>query len=310
MRSHRLLVPIGLIACLTVCACTAGPQGPTTPTAPTRSATPPAEVCASLPDDLHGYLSEIEGIISIEVDNDLCSDEGSYSIIIEAEPTSNAAAIKATWDASATAWEELGLARYAAKLPRLSVQYGDSWVETSEGVVRLDDRQAAAVAEMLAGPWQTIFRANLAGSDDYATVPHERRVLRLFAQDDQFDVSASAAQFTQMWQAAAETAEAFGWTFGEIGFDSYSPANVILPVAAGAEAPTGLTDVVVDCNEFSRQRGASISAPDANTVRLLIMLPGGESELDADAQAATDRLISRLNEIGYEVKLVLGQPVE
>lgn len=309
----KLLRPallLGLVTALAMAACAPGAPRPT----PAGGSTLPPQSCAALPDDLVGYFAEIEGIISIETETDdgFCAGTGSYAVIITAEPAPSPATVRATWDAAADAWHELGLEKLAAGYPRLAVRYGDSVVETRSTVVRLDDRMAEAVSGLTAGPWQAVFRANFAGGTDYSQVLPARQALRLFVTETPGqDVAEIADTLNQMWLAGAEAAAAAGWYRAEIGFGSDSRAQMTLPVPPGAPLPAGLADAFVQGYELNQQVGAQIwPTYQGVDVRIDVWLDGRVDQLDPASQAKVDAMAATLSRLGYQVEVQIGHVVE
>lgn len=312
------IVLLSLLTAMSMTACQSLPFGngePPAPITPAGGSTLPSAECAALPDKLRGYFADIDGISSIDIETDdgFCAGEGSYAIIIEADPRPTAAAITATWDAAATAWDELGLADVASAYPRLSVHYGESWIETSACVVRLNQRQAAAIAGLVSGPWRTVFRADFAGQENYSDVHRDRQVLRLWLTEEPgLGLAPIADSFNDMWVAAAEAAAAAGWYRGEIGLSTQSAGNMTLPVPPEAPLPDGLPEAFIEGYDLSSTRGSTTIAPDHQSldVRITVILSYDQSELDAASRAEVDALAATLEQLGYRVHLSIGHLYE
>lgn len=314
-RSRVRLVTAAIVAALALSACTGLPvPGPRTSSYTPRP-TPPPQTCFTWGDQVAAYFDGIEGITQVEVKprHDLCGGDGSYEVVIHAATAPSAATIKATWAAYADAWETLDQVKIAAREPTLVVHYGEHLIETGETALRLDDKMATAIAGLTAGSWQAVFRGNFAGGTDYADIPPDRQVLRLWLTEEPGTGLAPIADiFVPMWLAAAAAAEAAGWYRGEIGLSAYSAGDMDLPVAPGSQPPTGLADAFVAGHEFSRASGASIGPVngEAKTVHIRIVLPYNVDTLDAATQAKLDEMVATIKALGFKVDQFVGHVIE
>lgn len=275
---------------------------------PSGGSTLSAEACATWKDDVAGHFDGIEGITSVEVvsSGDMCAGEGAYTVRVEAQAAPSSDQVTATWDAFADAWESLGLESVANRYPDLSVSYGDSLIETSDEVLRLDDRTASAFARLVAGSWSAVFRATLMGSTDLATTPPGHQVLRLwYTEAPEAGLGSDASVFVDMWEAAAEAAAAVGWPGGEIGLSAYSAVDMSLPVAAAAQAPDGLAKAFVEGYEFGLANPTVDISPawqKTDEVRIFVAPADGESA----RPEGLDSLEASIEALGLAVRTTVG----
>lgn len=275
---------------------------------PSGGSTLSAEACATWKDDVAGHFDGIEGITSVEVvsSGDMCAGEGAYTVRVEAQAAPSSDQVTATWDAFADAWESLGLESVANRYPDLSVSYGDSLIETSDAVLRLDDRTASAFARLVAGSWSAVFRATLMGSTDLATTPPGHQVLRLwYTEAPEAGLGSDASVFVDMWEAAAEAAAAVGWPGGEIGLSAYSAVDMSLPVAAAAQVPDGLAKAFVEGYEFGLANPTVDISPawqKTDEVRIFVAPADGDSA----RPEGLDSLEASIEALGLAVRTTVG----